>query len=270
MKKQPYWGWVNCKAGPSNFYMFLGGRDDGVALKFLWNGSYEKRTMELWSTMSKFSDVVLDIGAHTGSYTLAAKQSNSSATVISFEPNYVNYSRLNLNLRLNGFNTEGAYMLAAGESNKQTLFTVSGNSDYHSSGGHIGNKNGNNNYLVSVVTVDSFIKTHLWSKNMLVKIDTEGFEAECLRGMSALIKHSHPIIFFECILKNPGKEVEEILKEQDYVFYIVDDKSGLIELTDTIRPENDTKGKLIMSKLNRIAVYKDAHSSFINKMKQVT
>ena len=60
--------WVNCDVGLENkFYMFLGGKDDGVALRFFWNGFYEKNTLRTWSRIAKNTNgFVLDIGAHTG------------------------------------------------------------------------------------------------------------------------------------------------------------------------------------------------------------
>ena len=78
--------WVNCDVGVENkFHMFLGGKDDGVALRFFWNGSYEKYTLKIWSELAKkIKGFALDIGAHTGCYSLAALAAAvaaSSATV---------------------------------------------------------------------------------------------------------------------------------------------------------------------------------------------
>ena len=45
--------WVNCDVGVENkFHMFLGGKDDGVALRFFWNGSYEKYTLKTTTNFS--------------------------------------------------------------------------------------------------------------------------------------------------------------------------------------------------------------------------
>ena len=77
LKMPPYYDWINCKVTDSDFfYMFLCGNDDGVAMRFFWNCAYERCTLYLWNSIAKRVKkdfLILDIGAHTGSYSLAAK-----------------------------------------------------------------------------------------------------------------------------------------------------------------------------------------------------
>ena len=114
MSMPAYWGWVDCDSGHSRFRMFLGGNDDGVALRFYWNGCYESTTLRAWALLAKKARFVLDIGAHTGAYSLAALAANPDCEVASFEPHFMNFSRLSLNLRSNGFSTRNAYWLGGG------------------------------------------------------------------------------------------------------------------------------------------------------------
>src|SRR4051812_21341735 len=72
----PYFGWVDCVAYKKEFRMLLGGADDGVVLQFFWNGGYEQTTMRAWCQLAQHVEFALDIGAHTGAYTLAAKSAN--------------------------------------------------------------------------------------------------------------------------------------------------------------------------------------------------
>jgi len=68
----PLYDWVHCSSGHSGFRMMLAADDDGIALRFFWNGSYEKTTLKAWAHYAKKVGFAIDIGAHTGAYTLAA------------------------------------------------------------------------------------------------------------------------------------------------------------------------------------------------------
>jgi FkbM family methyltransferase len=253
-KQQGKWGFVQCLAGDQKFLMFLGGKDDGVALRFLHNGCYERKTMSLWVTACKEARIVLDVGAHTGSYTIAAKLSNPDATVVSFEPHHLNYSRLSLNLRANGLSADQTYMLAVSDSNRRTMFSVPKGTEYHSSGGYVGNGNGRDNYIVTCVALDDFIEEGCFEEIDVIKIDTEGHEINCLSGMKTIINKSIPTIFFECITR-PDNKLEELLAKAGYEVFQINDSTGKVLPTHSIAPILDDLGQPLMSSINRIAIH---------------
>lgn len=152
-----FFNWVDCEVDPeSRFTMFLAGADDGVALRFFWNGGYEKFTTTLWSKFAARSkNIVVDIGAHTGSYTLAALASGCKV-VVSFEPHFMNFSRLLMNLRGNGFGTEGANMLGVGRTNEENFLSISTNLGYLTTGGKVGARKGCANFPITLVSLDRF------------------------------------------------------------------------------------------------------------------
>ena len=97
-----YFGWVSyCINKNLNIKLFLGGNDDGVALRCFWNNHYEEQAVKLWLELTQIEGIILDIGAHTGIYSLIANCSINKGAVLSFEPYYMNFARLNLNLRAN-------------------------------------------------------------------------------------------------------------------------------------------------------------------------
>ncbi len=248
--------WVECSHGDGEtFYMFLGGRDDGVALRFLWNGQYERTTLKAWSWFSRQMDgIIIDIGAHTGAYTLASLASCSKSAVISFEPHFMNFARLNLNLRVNNKTTKNSFMMAVGERNEILPFSISTSLDYLSTGGSIGARENGFTTNVQAVALDSFFDDPEKNRVQLIKVDVEGYEGQCLRGMEGIISKNRPVIFFECIGVSAGEAVQEILSEYGYHFYEVDDQSGKTTRTMLIRPILDIDGRPIMSRLNRIAM----------------
>ena len=250
-----YFGWVKCQHFSENepFVMFLGGNDDGIALRFFWNNSYEKTSLAIWSELSIESRVIIDVGAHTGVYSLAALNSNKRAEVISFEPNFLNFGRLNLNLRANNFSTKNSFMLGVGKVEENAAFSIPFGFDYLSTGGALGRKDDQLTYSASIVSLDSFLRQDQRSSVDLVKIDTECHEALVLEGMAGVLLKSRPILLFECINKEVGLAVKEILLEYDYNFYLVDEVNGKVMPVDEIEPIFGQDGRPVFHLLNRIA-----------------
>src|SRR5262245_7455523 len=168
--RPPYLGWVSCANGADRFQTLLGGEDDGVALRFFWNGGYERATLAAWGRLARRGGWIVDVGAHTGAYTLAAfAAAGGAARVASFEPHFMNFARLNLNLRANGFPTANAYMLAVGARNEVLPFTVRTGPDYLTAGGTIGAAEGGTTTSTRVVALDAFLPPALRRDVRLIK-----------------------------------------------------------------------------------------------------
>lgn len=252
-----FFGWLKHSINRINkIHMFLGGNDDGVALRCFWNNHYEKKTLEIWSKLSGIEGIVLDIGAHTGIYSLAANNSIKRGQILSFEPHFLNFARLNLNLRGNGFSTKTMFMNTVGKENQIQPFSVMNNIDYLTSGGKIGNIKNQFTTQIQTIAIDSFLDKTARNNVKLIKIDVEGNEYQCLQGMIETIKSSKPIIFFECISKKNNREIETVLKSHDYSFFIIDDNEGFLEETENIIPILDNNNNIINRYINRLAIPK--------------
>jgi FkbM family methyltransferase len=246
--------WVNCDVGVENkFYMFLGGKDDGVALRFFWNGSYEKYTLKTWSELAKKTKgFALDIGAHTGCYSLAALSANKNLNVLSFEPHYINFARLILNFNANKFNINNIFMCCVGDENKFVPFSTFSRAGYLTTGGSVGHRSGATVNSIPQVALDSFLIDEVIQNINLIKIDVEGYEANVLKGMKKILGLK-PTIFFECIEKNSAKLTQEILSSYGYIFFEINDLTGKITKVKNLEPQLSQDNKLVMHKLNRIA-----------------
>lgn len=247
--------------------MYLAGADDGVALRFFWNGYYEELSLRTWTQFARRGGVILDIGAHTGAYTLAALSSNPVAQTISFEPYFMNYSRLNMNLRGNGFNPANAYMLGIGERSGVMPFSVLSDISYLTSGGSIGVRKNASHSNVQVVALDEFIPQEVASKVKLIKIDVEGFEGACLRGMQRLVKSCRPVIFFECTNSAASREIQTLLTKFNYEFYMVDEAAEQITRVDSLSPAINIQGELVRDQLNRIALPDSSLAEYLGPVK---
>ncbi len=260
----PYWGFVEGHADNDvSFRMFLGGNDDGVGLRLFWNGHYERATLKLWSHFARRCRLVLDIGAHTGIYTLAAHAANPAISVLSFEPHLQNYTRLTLNLRANGLATKDAYPIGVGAANETRPFNVPTHFDYLSSGGTFEEKAGGVDIETRVVSMDSFLPDGISGQVGLVKLDVEGHEAACLSGMHRLIETNRPVVIFECIHRRTAAAIHEQMDALGYRYFEINDGTGVIRETARLSPILNDDGSPVSTRLNRIATSRDEDANII-------
>ena len=258
LRKPRFFDWVECEVNGNPFEMYLAGADDAVALRFYWNGRYEPFTLSLWSSLvASATGITVDIGAHTGAYSLAATAAGASE-LYSFEPHFANFARMQLNYRANGFSLDRAYMMAVGEASEWSTFHLSTALDYLSTGGGLKERAGSRKFPVQVVSLDEFFEPAHYSNIEVIKVDVEGLEPQVLRGSTQIVQQSRPIIFFECIDQQSGDDVQQILGEFGYSYFMVCDASAKLIPIDNISPALTNEGQIDMSRLNRIAVPSEA------------
>lgn len=249
-----FFDWVDCRIGSSNFVMYLAGADDGVALKFFWNGHYEDFSLKLWSQIAiQSKGIKIDVGAHTGAYSLAALACGA-VNVLSFEPHFANYSRLMVNLRGNGLPLVNAHMLAVGDEDRWTTFHLPTSLDYLSTGGSLIARDGGRKFPVQTITLDRFIGEEHSNNVHALKVDVEGLELAVFRGATRIIRESRPLIFFECIDDSLGCAVQSFLRDFGYSFFLLDDAECELVRVDAVVAEREQGGALNMNRLNRLAV----------------
>jgi len=259
-----FFDWVECDVSEEcKFDMYLGGADDGVALRFFWNGHYERYSIKIWCELAKSANCILDIGAHTGCYTLAAQTINRSASVFSFEPNSQCYSRLMLNLRANNLTTNFAHMVACCEKDDVAFFSIKTPSGYLSSGGKINEKD-QHSYQIKTISIDNMLYKKCDKPINLIKIDVEGHENLCLKGMNSIISRDHPIILFECVEMSSSMQCYEYLTNIGYKIFLVDELLESIRIVDNCIPIIGQGKKIDMYQINRIAVHSDEINFFLN------
>jgi len=233
------------------FVMLLVDSDDGVALRWLWNHKYEPMSLALWSLMARNANVIFDVGAHTGVYSMAARIANDNATVLSFEPNSLNLSRLAANLRTNGLSLE--YIVPAAISDREyvTEFIQPYHFEYHSTGGKIGRTADSRSLHVQTLRLDTLYRQQKLAPN-LVKIDVEEHEANVLKSMREILSECAPDIIIEAINLDITHECTDILNEHGYKYFCIDESTLSINSVDAIVPISNN-GLLNMETINRLA-----------------
>lgn len=167
---------------------------------------YEKRFSDALLAHVRAGDIVWDVGANVGLYTVIfADLVGSSGTVTAFEPSEQNagYLRNAIAGRDNCVLVQQAIGRANGE-----LTLVQG-ADGIGATTRIalqGEKNLVRGQRVAVSSVDELIATRNFRPPNVLKLDVEGFELEAIRGMEQLLKTAPPRAF--------GIEVHFSLLEQ--------------------------------------------------------
>lgn len=226
------WGWVQL----DGLEMYLAGNDCGVCLKTLYGQPYEPQSLALWKSIAK--GIVVDVGAHTGVYTLTAKK--AGADVISVEPYFLNYARLMMNVRKNGFDGSGLFPFAASDRDGVETFSVSSNQSYCTSGGRLGG-DGKKTFVVPTLRLDGVVGDSVTA----MKIDVEGAAKRVLNGAERILRKHRPDLLIECTEEG----LTEILAPLGYKFFVVNEAEGL-ETCNDLRPIPAGKG-WDMNRLNR-------------------
>ena len=260
----PYYGYV--PVGKSDLFMFLNGKDDGVALKILWNKSYEPASLTLWNILSKSMDIVIDIGAHTGIYSIVAAK-DSQCKVISLEPMALNIARLVVNKTYNNLGNINPIAAACSHSAGKILFNPFRNLEYLTSGNSLESIASDNIHTIETTTIDNLSKHLDKNTKLLVKVDVEGHEHHVLRGALKTITSLRPIFLLECIDKDAGHECTEILNKYEYQYFNINEVNYSLTSSKNIYPEL-INSKPNMAMLNKLIIPKEKVNHTLNLLKQ--
>jgi FkbM family methyltransferase len=153
---------------------------------FFW-GTYEPEQTQAFQKIIKPGDVVFDVGAHYGYYTLLSSELvGAKGKVFAFEPSPGNIPRLKKHLDINHCNNVQVIELALSDHEGTARF------DNHAGSG-VGHLSRDGQIEVQITSLDA-ISTKLPPPNVL-KIDCEGAEVEVLKGGENVIGSAKPAIF---------------------------------------------------------------------------
>ncbi|MDP2946932.1 MAG: FkbM family methyltransferase [Nanoarchaeota archaeon] len=217
------------------YKVFIDRRDFKVSSYLLEDRVYESLETDLVKSQINKGDIVIDIGANIGYYTLIfAGLVGENGKVFAFEPDPDNFALLNKNVKENKFENVVLINKAVSDKNGKTMLYLSENNK----GDHRIYDSGEKrkSIVVDVVYLDDFLKNHK-DKINFVKIDIQGAEGNAIRGMVGLIKNNKKIKilteFWPMGLNNfyfDSKKFLEILEDCGFSFYDILEV-GLIRIT---------------------------------------
>lgn len=221
-----YNGIVNLKFFHNNirFKMLNIKNDDSVVLKYFWRNCYEPTSLKIWNEINKKNGIYIDVGAHTGIYTLCSLINNPKNIVISIEPSYINYIRLVNNLRINNLPSNDCFNFAASNKDGFTEFENKTTTNFLSQAGKINPKSKNK---IKSIVLDNFEFNKTSLAVNCIKIDTEGYEIEVLEGSEKIINQYSPDILIELNERSANK-CFSFLKKFNYNYFLIDETDIIV------------------------------------------
>ena len=188
--------------------------------------------MALWIKLCRNSNVIFDVGANTGLYSLVAKAVNPQSVVHSFEPVNRVFNRLVENCQMNDFDiraVEAALSNFDGDATihdtgDEHILSVTVNKNIHPPG------TSSSPVRVKVKTIQSYAEVRQIEKIDLMKIDVETHEAEVLEGMGKLLAYGKPTLLIEILNDEVGSKIESIINGLGYLFLDIDENTGVYKV----------------------------------------
>jgi FkbM family methyltransferase len=203
-------------------------------------------------------DIILDVGAHFGYFTLLCSVLADKGRVYAFEPSKNNFSLLSANAaqkHITVYNQavsdkSGAlaffeFPALYSEYNSTDTSQFEGEAWFKQAGVH--------KITVDGITLDNFCL----SKNIqpdLIKIDVEGGEADVIRGAARVIEQSRPVIAMEFVcrerINEPHHRARELLLAIGYTGYVIGQAGTItpVENIDQYLAENKLESDNIIFK----------------------
>lgn len=162
-----------------------------------WLGTYERPKPARFAAELRPGDVVYDVGANVGYYTLiASRQVGALGTVVACEPVPRNLDYLRAHLHRNGCTNTAVVAAAVSDAVGTESFAV----DEHPAMGHLASVG---ELVVDTLTIDALADGH--PPPDVIKMDIEGAEYLALSGASRTLAEFRPRIF----LATHGAGVQE-------------------------------------------------------------
>lgn len=151
---------------------------------------FEEAEMQFLKKYLKNDDVVFDIGANVGLFTLICSEFvGNSGTIHAFEPSPQTFNWLEQNVNSNKLKNVILNQLAVSDKDGTIGFHLS--EEGYDAFNSIVKPSKGSNYIsqtVNCLTLDSYVEKHqLQGKIQIIKIDVEGFEISLLSGASRIL-----------------------------------------------------------------------------------
>lgn|GEM_PF-1703878 len=229
------------------FTMYCDG-DDNVAQTFFFygDGAYETISMILFAQLARRTGHVLDIGGHTGVFSLSAARSNPACKVHYFDIVPAVKERAEVNVRISGLQNSIRINLCGMSSTcgvmdahvnvNQALWTGASLESLpervHQKGAQV--------EKVAVTTIDQYWKENGHPKVGLIKLDVENHELEVFKGGQKMLSEQLPFMLCEVLSARQFGDFQEALLALGYgAFYeIRDAELTLREVTEGLKYPN--------------------------------
>ncbi|MFC8731685.1 FkbM family methyltransferase [Luteimicrobium sp. NPDC057192] len=223
-RAHPYTGPVLVQAGGGRPVWMWFDEDDLVAAVSFWFGpnAYESLSTAVFSTLARTAATVLDVGAHTGIFSLVAGAAAPDVAVHAFEVVERIARRTRTNVRLSGL-TDRVHVHAVGVSSEPGVMTLHHNDAVPLATGSSferfadrGAARGAATSQVEVTTLDAWWAAEGRPRVGLMKIDVERHESHVLAGGRAFLDAERPALLAEVLSRDDFATLYRLLGERGY------------------------------------------------------
>ena len=221
--------------------------DDWVTNLVFWKGwkAYEPGTIDLFYRLACRANVILDIGAYVGFFTMVAALANRSARVYAFEPMEAIHRRLVENVARNGLRGVECFHVAVSDSSGQARFFFSRAALRE---GLPTSSSLSETFMaqapeleaidVPLITIDAFSAEKGIPRVDLVKIDTETTEPNVLRGMRHVLSRDRPTVVCEILRDRVDtNSIDAELRPLGYKYFLLKPDGPELRTTIEGHPE---------------------------------
>ncbi len=199
-------------------------------------GEWEAASMKIWINLVKDAEVIFDVGANTGVYSLVAKALNPKSKVYAFEPVERIFNKLEYNNRLNDYDIVCLDSAASNADGTATIYDLPDDNPY--------SVTINRDFfppdtevipiVINTLRLDTFIEKSKLDRLDLIKLDVETHEAEVLEGLGDYLDKFKPTLLVEILNDEIGKKIEEFVHGKGYLYFNIDEDSGSIRRVEQI------------------------------------
>ena len=188
--------------------------DPSDSLRLSTNGVFEPYTTEVIKQNISNGDLVMDIGANIGYFTLImAKGIKENGKVFSFEPEPKNFELLKKNVETNNYSNVILEKKAIGNKTGTTkLYLADRKNNIFSSGMHRIFRSDLVSQIpdpisINIIKLDDYLQDLKFIKKIrLIKIDVEGAEFDVLKGMNKILDENKEI---EIVMEFSSENLED-------------------------------------------------------------
>jgi FkbM family methyltransferase len=193
------------------------------------NGGWEKVSLGLWIKLCQKADVVVDIGANTGVYSLVAKALNKNSVVYALEPVKRVFEKLCENNVLNHYDIHCLPIAASDSTGKAVIYDTADEHTYSVTVNKNLNPETEGLFVTEIetTTLDDLIEKEKLTKIYLIKIDVETHEVEVMRGFQRHIRHFKPTLLIEILTDEVGAKVQQLLEGLGYLYFNIHEVNGV-------------------------------------------
>jgi FkbM family methyltransferase len=238
--------------------MYMDTKDKGIVPYLLMYGVYEAYETKLFKQHIRPGDIVVDIGAHIGYYTLIAAQLvKPQGIVYAFEPDPQNISLLDKNIRANNYACVQVVPQAiSNKRGKAKLFRDKVNLAAHTLSEHNITNHGADAVDAETTTLDEFFSDK-GQRVDFIKMDVQGAEGLVLEGARTVLKNNRHLKitmeFWPYGLRNFGTDpiaLLQTLQSYGFDFRVIDEthrctfRADIAHIIEMCEKNKDGKGQV--------------------------